>query len=61
MAKGYRIRDQFGVYFLTLTVVGWVDVFARQLYRDLFVVSLRHCCDHKGLRLHAYVVMSNRA
>jgi REP element-mobilizing transposase RayT len=54
----YRIHDQQGLNYLTLTTVGWVDVFTRQCYRDILIDSLKHCQEHKGLVLCGYVVMS---
>ena len=56
---GYKIRNQSCPHFLTLTAVEWVDVFTRQLYRDILLESLRHCQQHKGLLLHAWCIMSN--
>ena len=55
----YNIQDQYGYYFLTMTVVYWVDVFTRAEYRDVIVDSLNHCIEHKNLELNAWVVMSN--
>lgn len=55
----YKIQDQFGYYFLTLTVVYWIDVFTRVDYRDVIVDALNHCIQHKNLELNAWVVMSN--
>jgi putative transposase len=46
-------------YFLTLTVVNWVDVFSRKNHRDAFIDSLRYCQEHKGLVIFAYVIMTN--
>ena len=57
--KGYVIRDQQAIYYMTFTVVGWIDVFTRQQYRDLMIASLKYCQQKKGLHLHAYVIMSN--
>ncbi|WP_114938927.1 REP-associated tyrosine transposase [Mucilaginibacter endophyticus] len=57
--KGYVIRDQQAIYYMTFTVVGWIDVFSRQRYRDIVIESLKYCQEHKGLHLHAYVIMSN--
>ncbi len=57
--KGYVIRNQQAVYFLTFTVVGWIDVFSRQSYRDIVIESFKYCQQKKGLHLHAYVIMSN--
>lgn len=46
-----------GVFFLTMTVVGWIDVFTRSLYADVIIDSLNYCIAHKGLAVYAYVVM----
>jgi hypothetical protein len=40
MSTVYQIEDQFGKYFITCTAVDWLDVFTRQLYRDIVIVSL---------------------
>ena len=57
--KGYIIHDQQAVYFLTFTVVGWIDIFTRQAYRDIVIESFKFCQQKKGLHLHAFVIMSN--
>ena len=57
--KGYVIHDQQGIYYMTFTVVGWIDVFTRPAYRDIVVESLKYCQENKGLHLHAYVIMTN--
>lgn len=46
-------------YFLTLTVVGWADVFTRKNHRDALIDSLKYCQNEKGLIIFAYVIMSN--
>lgn len=55
----YKIEDQFGTYFLTFTIVGWVDVFARKELRDIIINSFKYCQENKELKLNAYVIMSN--
>ncbi len=55
----YRIQDQQGLNFVTCTVVGWIDIFSRQNYRDIVIESLAYCREHKGLLVFVYVVMSN--
>jgi len=57
--SGYYISDQYAMYFLTFTVVGWVDIFTRKACKDLFIDSLKYCQKNKGLIVHAYVIMSN--
>lgn len=59
MGNSYQIHDQYGLYFLTCTVVGWVDVFSRKIYRDTIVESLDFCRKHKNLSIYAYVIMTN--
>lgn len=55
----YRIADQNACYFLTMTVIHWIDVFSRQEYRDIIVNSLNHCTKSKGLEVYAWVIMTN--
>ena len=57
--EGYQIRDQHALHFLTFTIVGWIDIFTRQQYRDIVINSFNYCRQHKSLRIGAYVIMSN--
>jgi len=56
---GHKIVNQNALHFITLTVVGWVDVFTRDEYRKIIIDSLIFCQKEKGLILNAYVIMSN--
>lgn len=47
------------IYFLTLTTVGWIDVFSRYIYCDIILESLEYCRQFKGLKVFAFVIMSN--
>jgi len=40
-------------------VVGWIDIFTRQSYRDVVVDSFNFCRTNKQLKIHAWVIMSN--
>jgi putative transposase len=55
---GYRITSQFELHFVTLTVVQWVDVFSRKIYRDIFLENIKHCQREKGLSVHSWCLMS---
>ena len=59
MKEGYIIRDQAKAHFITMTVVDWIDVFSRKIYRDIVVDSLNYCIKNKGMILYGYVIMSN--
>ncbi|GAA4457540.1 REP-associated tyrosine transposase [Rurimicrobium arvi] len=59
MSTGYQINDQKAVYFLTFTIVDWVDLFTRKIYRDVLIDSFNFCCHEKQLLIFGYVIMSN--
>lgn len=58
-ADNYFINDQNAVYFITFTVVDWVDVFTRKEYKVVIVDSLNYCIANKGLEVYAWCLMSN--
>jgi putative transposase len=59
MSSKYKFINKEGIYFTTSTVVGWVDVFTRDLYRDILPDSLKFCQTKQGLIIHAWVLMPN--
>ena len=59
MSEKYKVKDHESAYFMTLTVVGWVDVFTRNNHRMAVVEALRYCQENKGLELFAWCLMSN--
>ena len=41
--RGFQIRNQYDVHFITCAVVEWVDVFTRKIYADILLDSfLKH-------------------
>ena len=61
MGRKYKIRDQSRIYFVTFTVVNWIDVFIRDSYREIFIDSLKYCQQNKGLEVYAYCLMTSHA
>ncbi len=61
MSRKYKIRDQNKLYFVTFTVIQWLDIFIRREYKDVLLDSLRYCQKHKGLEVYAYCIMSSHA
>ncbi len=47
------------LYFITSTVVDWMDVFTRPIYKQIVVNSLKYCQADKGLDIYAWVLMTN--
>lgn len=44
-------------YFITMTIVDWVDLFTRECYVSIFINSIKYCQQNKGLEVYAYVIM----
>lgn len=59
MSSKYKVADSTIPHFITFSVVGWIDVFSREQYKEIMIESLHYCAEHKGLTLHAWVIMTN--
>jgi putative transposase len=46
-------------YFITFTVVDWLDVFLREEYANILIESIKYCQKEKGLEVYAYCIMPN--
>ena len=45
------------MYFVTLAIVGWVDLFTRWELKHVIIDSLRYCQKEKGLVIHGWCLM----
>ncbi len=43
--------------FITITTVGWIDIFTRVRQKYVIIDSLHYCQLNKGLEIYAYCVM----
>ncbi|MCE7992158.1 MAG: transposase [Roseivirga sp.] len=59
MGRKYAIRNQDEFYFVTFTVVDWIDVFIRAEYRNIFIDSVKYCQREKGLLEGAWCIMTS--
>jgi len=59
MSRKYKIRHQEALYFVTFTVIDWIDVFIRDEYRDVVIQSIQYCQRNKGLEVYAYCFMTS--
>ncbi len=57
MSERRKANVSGAVYFITLTVVDWVDVFTRRELAEKILVNIRYCQQHKALEVFAYVIM----
>ena len=44
-------------YFLTMTIVDWIDLFTRVTQKQLIVDSLKYCQENKGLNIFGWCLM----
>ena len=42
MSTKYKFYNPDGTYFVSFSVVGWLDVFTRDMYREIFLDSLKY-------------------
>jgi REP element-mobilizing transposase RayT len=59
MSDRYKFENKSGLYFITMTIRYWVDVFTRLDYKNILIESLDFCRKNKGLEIFAWVIMSN--
>jgi len=55
----YKILDQKGLNFITITVVDWINLFTRKALCEILITNLSHCRNKKGLKIFGYVIMSS--
>jgi putative transposase len=58
MSESYKIHED-GLYYVTFAVVGWLDVFTRRVYQDIFTESIKFCQEKKGLNIYCFCLMPN--
>ena len=59
MSSKYKIGEDAIPHFVTFTVVGWIDVFSREMYKEKMLESRNFCIQKKGLVVYAWIIMTN--
>lgn len=59
MGRKYKFHDNSKLYFVTFTVIDWIDIFTRNEYTDIIYDSIKYCQQNKGLEIYAYCIMTN--
>ena len=57
MAKTANLSNE--LFFITMTIVNWIELFTRQIYFDLIIDNLNYCQNKKGLEVYEYVIITN--
>ena len=56
MSEKYK-TDSNGLYFVSFSVIGWIDVFVRREYQEILIESLQYCQKNKNLKIYCYCIM----
>ena len=56
MSESYKTHSD-GLYFVSFSVVGWIDVFTRREYQDILIESITFCQLNKKFQLFYYCIM----
>ncbi len=59
VTKNFKSKEPGIPYFVTFTVVEWLNVFTKFEYCQILWESLQYCRKEKKMQLHAFVFMSN--
>ena len=57
MSEKYKIKEPDRAYFVTLTTVGWIDLFTRKEIKQIVIDSIKYCQVNKGLILFGWCLM----
>lgn len=59
MSSKYKFHNPNGLYFVTSTLINWIDLFIRDEYRNIILNCWKYCIDNKGMDLYAWVIMTS--
>ncbi len=59
MSTKYKATTTEETYFITITAVGWIDIFTRLNQKYNIINALKYCQQNKGLEIYAYCIMSS--
>jgi|SRR5690606_14588989 len=59
MSTKYKATTTEDAYFITITTVGWADVFTRLNQKHNIIEALKYCQENKGLEIYSYCIMSS--
>lgn len=57
MSTKYKATMPDSGYFITITTVGWIDIFTRLKQKYVIIDSLKYCQEQKGLEIYAFCIM----
>ncbi len=59
MRSRYKFYNEFGMYFITSSIIELIPVFTTKDYFQILLDSFEFCQREKEVKFHAYVIMDN--
>ncbi|MBN8568638.1 MAG: transposase [Ignavibacteria bacterium] len=59
MRSTYKVHNPKAVYFITSTIVDWIEIFTSEKYFNVLLEAINFYISKKSLTVYAYVVMKN--
>ena len=59
MGRKYSFHDHGKLYFVTFTVINWIDAFIREEYRNVVYQSIAYYKQRKSLEVYGYCIMTS--
>lgn len=59
MSRKYKFKDEGKLYFVSFSVVYWIDLFIREEYKKIMLDSWRYCIANKGMELYRCCIMTS--
>ena len=57
MSTKYKATTSGDCYFMTITIVDWIDIFTRLKQKYVIMDALKYCQQNKGLEIYGYCLM----
>ncbi len=59
MSRKYKFADNDKMYFVSFSVINWIDLFVRNEYKEVLLNSIKFCQKEKELELYAWCIMTS--
>lgn len=59
MSRKYKFKVNDKLYFVSFSVVYWIDLFIREEYKKVVLESWKYCMAKKGLEIYGWCIMTS--
>ena len=59
MSRKYKFANDDKMYFVSFSVINWIDLFIRNEYKEILLKSIQFCQKEKELELYEWCIMTS--